>query len=92
MNDYHGTCSTRKCGRLVYEHTLEDAARAIARQQGVSGRQGGWLYTEFGRPICQGWHTYAKRWMARGAIKPRFIETADGRVHKRYVIDWGRVF
>lgn len=87
----HGTCSTRKCGRLVYEHTREDAAKAIARQTGVSGRPGGWLYSEFGRPLCQGWSAYAKLWEARGAIKPRLIETEDGRVHKRWVIDWKRV-
>jgi hypothetical protein len=39
----------------------ETAAKKIAKIRGHEGREGGWIYTADGRPICQGWHEYARR-------------------------------
>jgi hypothetical protein len=45
------------------------AAKAHAKRVGVYGKQGGWIYNKHGRPLIQGWASYAA-WLAhRGVIR-----------------------
>ena len=44
------------------------AAKKIAAIRGHAGRDGGWIYTDYDMPICQGWHNYAERCARAGLI------------------------
>lgn len=37
----------------------ETIGRAIGALTGAAGRKGGWIYDQKGRPICQGWASFA---------------------------------
>jgi hypothetical protein len=48
------------------------AARAWAKQHGWEGRPGGWIYNPRGKPVVQGWWSFAemlkrKSWISEGA-------------------------
>jgi hypothetical protein len=51
------------------------AAKAYAKDKGVKGGHGGWIYTANGRPICQGWAEYAIRLYQRRHISATAIGT-----------------
>jgi len=65
--------------------TIEAAAKAYAKKTGTArGWHGGWIYAlPSYEPICQGWWTYAKKLLRRGAI----VVLADGRFGVRVGID-----
>lgn len=77
---------------MMYEKSAVAAAKLIAQHEGVSGKVGGWLYTQHGEPICQGWADYAKRMTARGVIRPKqVIDPKTGKTTTRYAINWRRL-
>jgi hypothetical protein len=43
------------------------ATKRIAKEQGIAGRRGGWLYRD-GKPCCQGWQELALRYIRQGRI------------------------
>jgi len=47
---------------------LETAAKKVAALRGDEGRDGGWIYSAAGVPLCQGWRTYGRRLQAAGII------------------------
>lgn len=51
--------------------TREHAARAYAKHIGLPPAEGGWIYEkENGRPVCQGFSSYALVLETRGRIRP----------------------
>lgn len=59
------TRAERHLERLV---SRETAARKVASLRGDAGREGGWIYSPGGRPVCQGWRAYADRMQSAGKI------------------------
>jgi hypothetical protein len=70
----------------VADESEKDLAKAIAKNLGVKGRRGGWLYRESGEVVCQGWDTFAAICRRRGWIKTH----PDTRI-QRLVVDWKKV-
>lgn len=58
----------------------ETAAKKIAVMRGHFGDRGGWIYTHYGAPICQGWWLYACRFYDEGLLA---VDDLDR--HKYYV-------
>lgn len=52
---------------------LTRAARTVAEVRGWTGRPGGWIYDNNGRPICHGWAS-----LAQALVRAGYID-ADGR-------------
>jgi hypothetical protein len=59
--------------------TQEAIGRAIGALTGVSGRPGGWVYGTDGKPICQGWASYAHTFVGQRSGGVSTIEYRKGR-------------
>jgi hypothetical protein len=43
--------------------SINGPARRVAARKGAHAEVGGWVYNSNGRPIIQGWHAYAMRYL-----------------------------
>lgn len=60
------------------KYTREGAAKRWAKVRGYAGRSGGWIYSPSGRPVRQGWGSFATMLENRGSIRPAGEKWADG--------------
>jgi hypothetical protein len=51
--------------------TLPAAAKAYGATVGAHGRQGGWVYSKSGMPLCHGWRSYGQQLVNAGLIDPQ---------------------
>jgi hypothetical protein len=66
-----------------FNSKLEDLAKYLGFLLGFVGKEGGWVYKQTGKVVCQGWVTLGFMWMKKGWIK----KTSYGR----FFINWHKV-
>lgn len=52
------------------EKTARELALDFAKVRNYEGRDGGWIYNPAGKPVVQGWDSFAKWLIRKGWITP----------------------